>query len=334
MYLVVRNSKDIGDMVNDCKFCQVKRPAQRKEPLIASNLPEGPWLHVAADLFALKGKIYISVIDYYSRYIEIALLSNKTSSTVIAKMKSFFARWGVPTHVTSDNGPEFSSSEFAKFPVQYDFVHQTSSPRFPQSNGEAESGVKISKQICQQDDPWLALMTYRATPTSATKFSPAQLMMGRQIRTTLPVLPRKLAPSWPEDQVVKQNNSRRKESYSKYYDKHNGARDLPVLNPGDQVRIKTDQEKMWNTTGTVIRNDSTPRSYAVETDQGILRRNRRHLQLVPQQVPEQQPEAAMTPQAAATATPLKPQQPQMETSTEIRRSQRTGVAGPKRLITE
>lgn len=70
-----------------------------------SPLPERPWQNVGVDAFELDGKKYVVVIDYYSRYPEIAYVPNLITSTVIAKLKSMFARWGIPEFVISDNGP-------------------------------------------------------------------------------------------------------------------------------------------------------------------------------------------------------------------------------------
>jgi transposase InsO family protein len=56
---------------------------------------------------------------------------------------------GVPSKVISDNGPQFFSSDFADFAKTYEFVHVTSSPGYPQLNGQTENAVKNVKRNSQ-----------------------------------------------------------------------------------------------------------------------------------------------------------------------------------------
>ena len=154
-----------------------------------TSLPLHPWQKISADLFQAKQQHFLVVMNYYSCYLEIAYLPDISSATMIGKMKNMFTRWCVPEEIVFDNGTQFTSAAFQSFAEKYNFVCSFTSPHFPQANGQAESAVKIAKRIVeQQQDPFLGLMAYRSTPISATDVSPAQLMMGRQMRTNLPVL--------------------------------------------------------------------------------------------------------------------------------------------------
>ncbi|KAJ8359388.1 hypothetical protein SKAU_G00159130 [Synaphobranchus kaupii] len=188
------------------------------------------------DLFHLKGKDYLVVIDYYSNFPEMALLANTSSACVITHTKSIFARHGIPHTVVSDNGPCFSSREWHEFAEQYDFNHVTSSPLYPQSNGKAEKGVHIIKQLLKKgvdsdSDPYLALLSYRASPLECG-LSPAELLMHQKLHTTLP--------SYSKQRKLHQKLGRKlqqqKVKQKSFYDRT--AKQLPPLSSNDAVMIE------------------------------------------------------------------------------------------------
>ncbi|GFO24442.1 Pol polyprotein [Plakobranchus ocellatus] len=180
-------STELKNLICNCKICQESRPEQRREPLQPTKLPSRPWKKLGIDLLEFRKKSYLVVMDYYSRWLEIAFISNTSANTVITKLRVIFATHGLPDEL-SDNGPQFASGEFQRFVNEMEIKHVTSSPHFPQSNGLAESGVKIAKHILQQSDWTSALMIYRATPHSSTNVSSAEALMNRKIRTQVPML--------------------------------------------------------------------------------------------------------------------------------------------------
>ena len=90
-------------------------------------------------------------------------MARTSSHTVICKLKCYFARYGIPEYVVSDNARHFTSSEFEQFSREWNFKQITSSPRFPQSNGFTERAMKTAKEILNQDDIFLAILAYRST---------------------------------------------------------------------------------------------------------------------------------------------------------------------------
>ena len=166
--------------------------------MIISPLPDYPWQVIGTDLFELKGASYLLVVDYFSRYPEIAKRTSTTSQAIITVLKSIFARHGIPEVIRSDNGPQYASQDFARFTESYGFLHQTSSPHYPQSNGQAERTVQTVKRLLKRaSDPYLALLNYRATPLPWCRRSPAELCMGRSLRTCLSQVQEQLVPKWP-----------------------------------------------------------------------------------------------------------------------------------------
>ena len=114
---------------------------QHPEPLIPFPFPQRPWQRVGTDLFEWKKTDYLLVVDYYSRFIEIAKLTLTTAMGVISHLKSIFARHGIPEVVVLDNGPQYSSAVFEEFSKEYEFDHVTSSPKYPQGQWRGgESG--------------------------------------------------------------------------------------------------------------------------------------------------------------------------------------------------
>uniref|UniRef100_A0A3Q1EIG7 Gypsy retrotransposon integrase-like protein 1 n=1 Tax=Acanthochromis polyacanthus TaxID=80966 RepID=A0A3Q1EIG7_9TELE len=275
-------STDIKNKVESCQTCREMKHAQRKEPLISTLLPDRPWQRLAIDLCDYNKHTYLVVSDYFSRFIEILHMPTTTASQVVLKLKTLFARYGCPDEVVSDNGPQFACAEFQDFARNFDFQHITSSPHNPQANGHAERGVQIAKRILAQKDPLLALMCYRSTPCATTGVSPAELLMGRRIKSTLPTLETNLRPQWPDLQSVRSKDAKEKQKQAFYFNQRHGSRPLPPLKPGDSVLTKLDHQNVWGTPAVVTGDSTTPRSYDIVTDQGAtLRRNRRHLLRVP-----------------------------------------------------
>ena len=190
-------SKQLEKFILKCPTC-CKNFQIVTEPLITTELPSRPWEKVASDLYEFKGASYILVVDYFSRFIETQKLGSTTSSSIIAGLKSIFARHGIPDTLVTDNGPQYFSSKFKLFAEAYNFSHVTSSPYYPRGNGEAERAVRTLKNLLKDaKDPYLALMSYRATPLPLCNLSPTQLLIGRRIRTVVPEADGVLVPSWP-----------------------------------------------------------------------------------------------------------------------------------------
>ena len=149
-------------------------------------------------------------------------------NNIICHLKSQFGRNGIPNELISDNGPQYASSAFNDFTKSYGFVHTTSRPHFPQANGEAERAVQTIKNLLKKaQDPYKALLNYRNTPLDGINLSPAQLLMGRRLKSPLPTKVEFLKPQ--RSQEIQQHFQKRKKRVKFYNDQHS-EKELPPLN--------------------------------------------------------------------------------------------------------
>ena len=264
-------SRDIHDTVAKCATRLTHRHKNQKEPKIPHTIPARPWQKLGSDVFEHKGKPYLVVVDYYSKFIETSLMRDKTAGTIVTHMKSIFARYGIPDELVSDNMP-YNSKEFKQFANDWGFKLTTSSPTYPQANGLSEKAVQTVKRILKKaSDPYIGLLEYRNTPVTAMTYSPAQLRMSRATRTKIPVSQELLEPQLATK--VKQQLEACQQSQAHYYNQ--GAKPITALKPQEVVRLR--QGTTW-ILALVNEKAETPRSYLVTTATGQqYRRNRKDL---------------------------------------------------------
>ena len=105
------------------------RPEQCQEELQPHELPSRPWSKVEADIFELGPQQFLIMVDYWSNYFEVQELKLITSASVIHALKVQFARHGIPEVLVTDNGTQFSSSEFANFAETWRFERKSGERR-------------------------------------------------------------------------------------------------------------------------------------------------------------------------------------------------------------
>ena len=165
---------DIEQVVAKCSVCIKYHKSQRKEPMIPHDIIDGPWKKIAIDIMTFHGQDFLVLVDYYSKYPEFTQLPDKTAKTIVGHTKSVCSRHGIPEEIISDNMP-FGSRRFCEFARDWGIKVTTSSPVYPQSNGQAERFVQTLKNLFKKADedgrdPYLALLEYRNTSIPLPNF--------------------------------------------------------------------------------------------------------------------------------------------------------------------
>ena len=229
--------------VKSCHGCQLVSQPNPPEPVKSTTLPDKPWEHLAIDFLGplKKGYSVLVVIDYYSRYFEIAIMKSTTAEKTISNLKIMFARHGNPLSIHSDNGAQFISETFANYLETIGAEHTKVTPRWPQANGEVErqnrSLLKRMKIAQAEGKDWKEeilsyLVAYRANPHPSTGKSPAELLFGRKIRTKMPQLTPEI-----DDLEVRDHDAEKKGLSRLYADAKRNARESDIA-PGDTVLLR------------------------------------------------------------------------------------------------
>ena len=184
---------DLEKMVKSCSLCQGSRNNPTKTDLHPWEYPKNPWSRLHVDYAGpLFGKMYLIVVDAYSKWVEIAVARTATSEATIEGLREMFATHGVPDTLVSDNGSCFTSEQFLNFCNRNNITHITSAPFHPASNGLAERAVQTFKaKLKRMQTRSLTtkisriLLRQHTTPHSTTGVPPCQLLMGRMIKTPM-----------------------------------------------------------------------------------------------------------------------------------------------------
>lgn len=125
----------------------------------------------------------------HSKRIKVAPMTIDMSFTMIQQLWQMFARF-IPETIVSDNGPQFSSSEFAGFCHSNRICHILVSPYHPSLNGLGEWAVRILKEGLKKIKDRsildrLAQLLFQYRPHSTTGTIPAEPLMGRKLCSRL-----------------------------------------------------------------------------------------------------------------------------------------------------
>lgn len=135
------------------------------------------------------------LVDAFSKWVEVVPVTSPSAVVTINCLRNIFATHGIPDLLVSDNGPAFVSAEFREFLRRNGIKQILIPPYHPASNGAAERVVqtvkaKLKKSVKGDFQSQVArlLLHYRTQPHAVTGCTPAELLMGRRLRTALDLL--------------------------------------------------------------------------------------------------------------------------------------------------
>ncbi|RVX11729.1 Pol polyprotein [Vitis vinifera] len=141
-------------------------------------------------------KFLLVATDYFSKWVEAeAYASIKDKDVTKFVWKNIVCRFGIPQIIIADNGPQFDSIAFRNFCSELNIRNSYSTPRYPQSNGQAEATNKtlinaLKKRLEQAKGKWVEELPASFIPTEiglptirtdAAKQEDANMELGRNL---------------------------------------------------------------------------------------------------------------------------------------------------------
>ncbi|XP_014204907.1 uncharacterized protein K02A2.6-like [Copidosoma floridanum] len=248
---------DIENLMKSCMLCAHNANNPRRSELHVYKWPKAPNERIHIDFCGpIEGHMYLVITDAFSKWIDIREMSNITTSNTIRILKDYFATWGLPLMIVSDNGPSFTSDDFKLFLEQNHIEHLKTAPYH---HGAAENPVKsfknkfkllIQGKNSRQDALAKYLIYFRSTPHCTTGVSPAELQLGRKIRARLDAIKPSIQEKVEQSQAKQKFYFRgdRKESF----------------NEKDTVMTKNFSTNKWEQ--AVVNRKLGPVTYSLQTE--------------------------------------------------------------------
>lgn len=239
---------DAEDWVKACPICATNGKPEKPTPMQRTFAPDTVWDTIAVDFngpYSRFGNIYILVlVDYRSRYIIAQPVQSTGFEHTKAVFDKVFDREGFPGAIKSDNGPPFNGGEYKAYCVQRDIDTLFSTPLFPQQNGLAETYMKIVNKAMAaavtsgnnyNEELQAAVRAHNSATHAVTKVPPEELMLGRKIKRSLPLLNR--AKVQHDDALLNERDRKSKLRGKSQEDSRRSARECRVK-PGDMVIVE------------------------------------------------------------------------------------------------
>ena len=259
--------QQIEELVRSCERCLAGKPAPAAAPLHPWVWPTRPWTRVHIDFAGpFEDKMFLLAVDAHSKWPEVVVMANTSSSNTINALRRMFASYGIPERIVSDNGPQFTSTEFADFLHGNGVKHTRSAPYHPASNGAVERLVQTFKNAMwasRGDARSLQhrldsfLFSYRTSPHATTGQAPCSLFLGRSLRTRFDLLKPDV-----EGRVLNKQSSQVSQ-----HDQHSKARTLVVGQKVMARDFRTRHGPAW--VPGIVQTVLGPVSYMVKVAEGL-----------------------------------------------------------------
>ena len=195
---------DLKTWIRCCELCQQVKPGDKRGRYpLASERCGFPMDRLSLDIsgpwpVTEGGNRYIlAITDYFSKWLELCALPDKTAQSVACALHKFVARHGIMNRLHSDRGREFTAAVFQHLCILMGVKQTHTSGYAPWSNAQVERGNRTVKTMLQaltreHRKEWdqclpFVMQAYNGTVHASTGFTPSLLMHSQCQNPRLPL---------------------------------------------------------------------------------------------------------------------------------------------------
>ena len=137
--------RECSRLVQSCKICQKIRGLDSKIKPRFSHISKHPWEEISIDTLTFSSpdadfcRYMIVIVDSFTRYTEMFPVKDTTAETVVQCLLRIYSRYGSPTTIRCDGGPQFRSDLIKQFHALTQVKILQVIPYHPQANGKVEA---------------------------------------------------------------------------------------------------------------------------------------------------------------------------------------------------
>ena len=192
-------AKDVVDHVKKCERCMLSKDVHPKmKPKMGSLLASRPLEILAIDFLKLDKSSdgredVLTLTDVFSKFAKAIPTRNQKAITVAKVLvQDWFANFGVPRRLHSDQGSHFEAAVISELCKMYGIERSSTAPYSPNQNGQCErynrTLINLLRSLpAEKKRKWPLYIgeltyAYNATPHSTTGYSPHFLLFGVEPR--------------------------------------------------------------------------------------------------------------------------------------------------------
>jgi transposase InsO family protein len=197
--------KDVFKYVQSCPFCQQFKynNTPTASPMQLHSVTQ-PWHTIGVDIMGpfpptpRQKRYLLVVVDYFTRWVEMFALRTITATDMVnILINEVFCRYGIPSYILSDNGPQFVAGLFNEICRSLGMGHKLTANYHPQTNMTERVNRTLKAQIAiyAQRHPGLwdkeiqkLAFAIRTSINETTGDTPAYLNLGRDPQLPLDLI--------------------------------------------------------------------------------------------------------------------------------------------------